>query len=163
VQMQVFFDIAAMQAKGTPSEDLKKLIQERFKTNYYKAPQRPGVSYMLSPILCTYINPEQNDSVKVINFPHIMYFAPNVSNKDIGAGTIKPAEFNYLVKHGEWLHVPYPNIINQGPHGYLIQGRGDEERKMINRDYEAMLAKLCAINKKWCLPKQLSPSTEHHH
>jgi hypothetical protein len=30
--MLVFFDIAAMQAKGTPPEDLKNLIQERYKT-----------------------------------------------------------------------------------------------------------------------------------
>ena len=34
--MLVFFDIAAMQAKGTPPEDLKNLIQERYKTAYYK-------------------------------------------------------------------------------------------------------------------------------
>src|SRR5712675_3176632 len=34
-QMPVFFDAAAMQAKGIPSEELKKIIQERYKTSYY--------------------------------------------------------------------------------------------------------------------------------
>src|SRR5436190_14480333 len=41
-QMQVFFDAAEMQAKGTPPEELKKIIQERYKSNYHKAPERRG-------------------------------------------------------------------------------------------------------------------------
>src|SRR5438067_1706744 len=75
-QMQVFFDAAEMQAKGTPPEELKKIIQERYKTNYYKAPERAGVSYMLSPILRTYTNPDQNEDAATANFPHVMYYAP---------------------------------------------------------------------------------------
>src|SRR5467141_4793964 len=56
-QMRVFFDAAEMQAKGAPPEELKKIIQDRYKAKYYKAPERAGVSYMLSPILRTYVNP----------------------------------------------------------------------------------------------------------
>src|SRR5215468_3512621 len=56
-QMRVFFDAAAMQAKGIPASELKKTIKERFKTGHYKMPNRAGVSYMLSPILRTYVNP----------------------------------------------------------------------------------------------------------
>jgi hypothetical protein len=59
-QMRVFFDAAEMQANGTPPEELKKIIQERYKTGHYKAPERAGVSYMLSPILRTYVNPDEN-------------------------------------------------------------------------------------------------------
>src|SRR5438046_7865219 len=55
-QMRVFFDAAEMQAKGPPPEELKKIIQERYKADHYKAPERAGVSYMLSPILRTYVN-----------------------------------------------------------------------------------------------------------
>src|SRR5438094_1639497 len=33
--MRVFFDAAAMQAKSTPPEELKKIIQDRFRTHYY--------------------------------------------------------------------------------------------------------------------------------
>ncbi len=57
-QMRVFFDAAEMQAKGTPPGELKKIIKERYKTGYYKEPERAGVSYMLSPILRKYWNPE---------------------------------------------------------------------------------------------------------
>src|SRR5215470_11035004 len=53
-QMRVFFDAAEMQAKGTPPRELKRIIQDRYRTHYYKAPERAGVSYMLSPILRTY-------------------------------------------------------------------------------------------------------------
>jgi len=45
--MRVFFDAAEMQSKGTSPEELKKLIQQRYKTHYYKPPERAGVSYML--------------------------------------------------------------------------------------------------------------------
>src|ERR1700730_18792348 len=83
-QMRVFFDAAEMQAKGTPPEELKKIIQERYKTGHYKAPERAGVSYMLSPILRTYVNPDANDDVATANVPHVMHYAPNVSNEDVG-------------------------------------------------------------------------------
>src|SRR6202041_2684435 len=42
-QMRVFFDAAEMQAKGTPPEELKRIIQDRYRTNYYKVPERAGV------------------------------------------------------------------------------------------------------------------------
>jgi len=62
-QMRVFFDAAEMQANGTPPGELKKIIKDRFKTGYYKAPERAGISYMLSPVLRTYANPEESDTV----------------------------------------------------------------------------------------------------
>jgi hypothetical protein len=40
-----------MQAEDTPPEELKKIIQERYKTPYYEPPERAGVSYMMSSIL----------------------------------------------------------------------------------------------------------------
>ena len=39
-QMKLFFDAAEMQAKDTPPGELKRIIKERFKTGYYKAPER---------------------------------------------------------------------------------------------------------------------------
>src|SRR5437879_10368386 len=42
-QLKVFLDAAEMQAKETPPEQLKKIIQQRYKTHCYKAPERAGV------------------------------------------------------------------------------------------------------------------------
>jgi hypothetical protein len=138
-QMRVFFDIAEMQAKGIPPGELKRIIQDRYKTGYYKAPDRAGVSYMLSPILRTYFNPEEGERVVTMNYPHVMYYAPNVTNEDIGGGKLGGM---------------YPFVIMPGPHGYIIQPVDLTERATINKAYEGMLARLCKINKVWCLPKE---------
>ncbi|TMB93790.1 MAG: hypothetical protein E6J42_12385 [Chloroflexi bacterium] len=117
-QMRVFFDAAEMQAKGTPPGELKKIMQDRYKTGFYKAPERAGISYMLSPVLRTYVSPEENDRVTTINLPHVMYYAPDISNEDIGGG--KPGGMD-------------PFVILHGHHGYIIQPLGVTERAAINR------------------------------
>jgi len=138
-QMQVFFDAAEMQAKGTHSGELKKIIKDRFKSGYYKAPERAGVSYMLSPILRTYANPDESgNNVPTLNIPHVMYYAPNITNQDTGGGKLGGI---------------YPFVIMPGPHGYIIQFLGLTERAAINKEYEEMLARLCKIKEVWCLPK----------
>ncbi len=152
-QMRIFLDAAEMQAKGTPPEELKRTIQERYKSNYYKAPDRVGVSYMLSPILRSYTNPDENDGIATINFPHVMHYAPNVTNEDIGAAKPEPEELRYLARHGRWQRSPFPFVILHGPHGYVIQARGVTESVAINKEYQPMLKRLCAIKKVWCLPK----------
>jgi hypothetical protein len=141
-QMRVFFDIAEMQAKGTPPEQLKKIIQDRYKTKYYKAPERAGVSYMLSPVLRNYVDPDKDDKVETTNNPHVMHFAPNMSNEDVGGST--PGSNPY----------PYPFVILHGPHGYTVQDLGQAETAAITKDYKEMLARLCNIKEAWCLPTQ---------
>lgn len=138
-QMRVFFDAAEMQAKGTPPGELKKIMKDRLKTGYYKAPERAGVSYMLSPILRTYFDPEKSDRVVTMNYPHVMYYAPNISNEDVGGGKLGGM---------------YPFVIMPGPLGYIIQPIDQSQRAAINKEYEEMLARLCKINKVWCLPKE---------
>lgn len=151
-QMRVFFDAAEMQAKGTPPEELKKIIQQRYKTKYYKAPDRAGVSYMLSPILRTYVNPDQTEDVATANIPHVMYYAPNVSDHEVGAATPTPEQFRYFSEHGRWPDTPYPILILHGPHGYMVEFRGVTERANLTTEYEPMLARLCKIKEAWCLP-----------
>ena len=138
-QMRVFFDAAEMQARGTPPRELKRIIQDRYRAGFYKAPGRAGVSYMLSPVLRTYFNPDEGDRVTTANFPHVMYYAPNVSAEDIGAGKLGGME---------------PFVILHGRHGYMIQALGVTERAAINKEYEQMLARLCKIKDLWCLPKE---------
>src|SRR3990172_6796401 len=121
-QMRVFFDAAEMQAKGTPPGQLKKIIKDRNKTGYYKAPERAGISYMLAPVHRTYSNPDESDSVVTLNLPHVMYYAPNVSNEDIGGGKPSPSSM-------------YPFVILPGPHGYMIQLLGLTEKAAITKGY----------------------------
>ena len=114
---------------------------------YYKAPERTGVSYTLSPILRTYVNPEESDDVRTANLPHVMYYAPYVSNEDIG-GTPPSIQFDgYRMKVRGF----YPFVIMPGPYGYMIQFLDLTERAAINKEYENMLGSLCQIKEVWCL------------
>src|SRR2546428_11628633 len=112
--MRVFFDAAEMQAKGTPPEEPKRIIQDRYRTHYYKAPDRAGVSYMLSPILRTYVNPDESENVATANIPHIMHYVPNVSNKEIGGGTPTPQQTRLFTRHGPRPHSANPFFIISG-------------------------------------------------
>jgi hypothetical protein len=152
-QMRVFFDAAEMQAKGSPPEELKKIIQERHRTHSYKAPERAGVSYMLSPILRTYVNPDANDDVATANVPHVMHYAPNVSNEDVGGASPTAEQLHYFSEHGRWQASPDPFVILHGPHGYFVQFVGLTERAAINNEYEEMLGQLCKVKEVWCLPQ----------
>lgn len=161
--MRAFFDAAEMQAKGTPPEELKKIMQERYRKNYYKAPERAGISYMLSPILRTYTNPDADENVMTADLPHVMFYAPNVSNQDVGGALPKPEEFHHLMEHGEWQKTPDGFVIMQGPHGYMIQFRGVAERGAITSEYEEMLSRLCKIKDAWCLPKAENSVSQAEH
>lgn len=152
-QMRVFFEAAAMQAQGMAPEALKKLIQHRYASGYYKAPEHAGVSYMLAPILRTYVNPDQGEDVATAGIPHVMHYAPNVSAREIGSAIPSAAQFHYYLEHGRWPATPDPMLILQGPHGYLVQFDGVAERDEIVRSYAGMLDRLCGLNKLWCLPK----------
>jgi hypothetical protein len=137
-QMRVFFDAAEMQAKGTPPGELKKIIQDRYKAGFYRAPDRAGISYMLSPVLRTYVFPEESDRVSTINLPHVMYYAPDISNEDVGGG--KPGGM-------------YPAVILHGHHGYTMQPLGVTETAALTKEHAEMLARICNITDVWCLPK----------
>ena len=137
--MKVFFDAAELQAKGTPPAELKRLIQQRYKTGYYKPPERAGVSYMMQPMTRTYDDPVKSDKITTWNGPHVMYLAPNVSNQDIGG-----AEPGITT---------LPFIIQEGPHGFIVNHVGEKERAEITREHAPMLKRLCELNPIWCLPK----------
>jgi len=136
-QLRIFLDAAALQAKGSPAPELKRIIQQRTKAGFYQAPERAGVAYMLSPVLRTYSNPDAGEDVMTSNYPHVMYYAPDVSNADIGGAT--PGGMD-------------PFLILHGHHGYIVQALGVTERGALNKQYQPMLDRLCSIQTLWCLP-----------
>ncbi len=135
--MQVFFDMAELRAGGTTAENMKTLINSRYRTGRYHPPDRAGVSYMLAPIFRTYVNPEESDLVATMNVPHYMFYAPGVSNDQIGG--------RFQSEH--------PFILNRssGPHGYIIQTVGQAEKRAINGEHAAMIARLCEMRDAYCL------------
>ena len=136
-----YLDTAKWMAEGTPPERLKEMIRQRYQTGHYKSPEKTGVSYMLSPVMRNFVTPDKNDSVMTTNIPHYMFYAPNVSNEDVGG-----------LFGGE-----HPFILFQGPHGYIIQIVGITEKAVINKEHEEMITRLCEFNKAFCLPKRTAP------
>jgi hypothetical protein len=93
--------------KGTPVEEIRRLITDDFRDGRFIAPRRPGIAYMLSGDIRNY----DPGSGNVRSFPpHVMFYAPNLTNQDIGASA---DDMNF--RDGMLPFVGY-----QGPHGYMI-------------------------------------------
>jgi hypothetical protein len=136
-QLQVWFDVAEMRAKGMPPAAVAKEVTGRFKTGKYKAPARAGVSYMVAPLMRTHPDPDPaKKAIVTMPMPHIMYYAPGLTNEVIGA---QPPPS------------PYPFVFEPGPHGYLIQLLGDTERAKILADEHQLVADLCKYRASLCL------------
>jgi hypothetical protein len=110
---------------------------------------------MLSPILRTYVKSDASDNVVTASVPHVMCYAPNVSTTEIGV-TPTAEQLRDFTRHGAWLQTPPPFIIHQGPHASLVHIGGVAEREAIDKEDEAMLARLCKIRDSWCLPAAMS-------
>ena len=89
--------------KGTPVSEIKAEIEEGFRSGKYISPRRPGVAYMLSHGNRNY---DPRTGKTMIFPPHVMFYAPNLTNEDIGS---KGDGAGGL-----------PFIAYQGPHGYMI-------------------------------------------
>ncbi len=115
------FEIAKLREQGSSSAEIREQIQAGFAAGTFGAPQRTGMSYMISPILNL---PDGEGGVW--NYPpHFMFYAPGLTNA---------AQDTLPDREGGWL----PWINNEGPHGMIIVPLGQTERDMV-REQEAKL------------------------
>src|SRR5471030_1064850 len=132
-QMRVWFDVAELRAKGVIPEAMKLEIETRFRAGVYKAPDRPGLSYMTAPLMRSYVSldPKDKDSVMTMSMPHVMFYAPGITPADVGGMPCPPC-------------TPYPFVFESGPHGYVIQRLGDSESAKIVDDEADLARDLCS-------------------
>jgi len=137
----VSFDVARMRAEGKLSAvELKEEIIRRFKDGIYHPPARPGISYMIAPIMRLYTGPGSKD-IATMNMPHYMFYAPNLLSADFGGGKT---------------FGPYPYLANPGPHAYMILHVGAAEKAEINREHQNLLREICAYRGYYCLDEKAS-------
>lgn len=106
--------VGELLVEGVPLEEIDARVARKFAAGEFVSPSRPGVAYMLSTEVRNY-NPQTG---QVDGFPpHLMFYAPNLTNEDIGAS------WDALREH-RWL----PFIGYQGPHGFMIVVVGDSLR-----------------------------------
>ncbi|MDP1699432.1 MAG: hypothetical protein Q8L53_00525 [Aestuariivirga sp.] len=140
--LQVIMDTAGLRAQGISPAALKTEIENRFRNKAYKAPEKAGLSYMVAPIFRTVGPPDMK--VHAMAMPHVMFYAPNITNEDIGA-------LPNLSSHSSLL---YPFIDKQGiaEQSYMIQLIGEAEKAKIMADEKKLLDDLCAYRDVLCLP-----------
>jgi hypothetical protein len=139
--LKVIMDAAALRAQGMGPAALKAEIEKRYRDRTYKIPEKTGLSYMVGPIMRTIGPPDMN--VHTMAMPHLMFYAPHITNEDIGAVPD--------------LSVPsslaYPFIDKQGnaEQSYMIQLIGEAEKAKILADEKALVDELCAYRDVLCL------------
>ena len=121
--LPVDFDDVKLRMQGLSTSEVDRQIAEGYKSGLYRAPSRPGISYMLSPI--RYKIDEQGHIVKNTPNPHMMFYAPYLSDADIGGVRGSGAFINQV-----------------GPHGMMIVPVGKTERETILKESQGLTEKI---------------------
>jgi hypothetical protein len=73
--------VAELRAQGRSPEEIKRFVADAFAKGIFQPPNRPGVDYMLSTE-----NLVPDDKGVVAPFPpHVMFYAPYLTNADLGS------------------------------------------------------------------------------
>jgi hypothetical protein len=72
-----------MRAEGKPEPEIRKAVKAAFADGRLKAPSKWGVDYMLSTHNVVTIDEEKGVAVPFP--PHLMFYAPGMTNADIGS------------------------------------------------------------------------------
>jgi hypothetical protein len=134
----VYEDAAAMRASGKYSAlQVRDIVIDRIKKGVYKAPAKPGLSYMLGPVMRTYPGKPDQHNVMTMEMPHYMFYAPYLTNADIGNIPDGQADGPVLVN-------PEAMFLgkNKAPYGYIILLAGEKERAKIVADNKVLLKRL---------------------
>src|SRR5882672_2658976 len=139
--LKVIMDAATLRAQGMSPVALKAEIENRYRNKAYKAPEKAGLSYMVGPVFRTVGPPDMK--VHTMPMPHLMFYAPNITNEDIGAVPNLSVPSSLL----------YPFIDKQGnaEQSYMIQLIGAAEKAKIMADGKTLLDDLCAYRDILCL------------
>jgi hypothetical protein len=86
-----------LRGKGKSEEEIQVAIEEGYKFGKFRAPQKPGIVYMMSDSGYLYIA----DQNKLIHIPpHLMFYAPYATDKDIGFPP-PAANMPHLIRAGQ--------------------------------------------------------------
>jgi hypothetical protein len=136
--LKVIMDAATLRSQGMSPVALKAEIENRYRNKIYKAPEKAGLSYMIAPVMRTWMLPDGH--VHTMPMLHLMFYAPNITNEDIGAVPTSSLLYPFAFKEG---------IAEQS---YMVQLIGEAEKARIMADEKNLLAALCTYRASLCLP-----------
>ena len=112
-----FMDDAVLRLKGNSDHEIDRQIADGFERGRYRPPSRPGIAYMLSP--ATYM---LNSGKLARTPPHTMFYAPFLTDADIG-GIMGKTAF----------------VDRPGPHGMVIVLAGQKEREALLAESQSLV------------------------
>ena len=136
--LKVIMDAAALRAGGMGPAALKAEIEKRYRDRTYAPPDKPGLSYMVAPVMRTWMLPD--GQVHTMPMVHLMFYAPNLADADIsGTPGLEPLRA-FIFEEG----LPQQR--------YMVVFAGEAERTRILSDEKALLTDLCAHRAVLCTP-----------
>ncbi len=149
----VYQDVAAMRATGKLSaQQVRDTVIARIQRGYYKAPSRPGISYMLAPVMRAYQSDPDNKNIVTISVPHYMFYAPYLTAAEIGVTANSQQSF-ILGNPGDCVLG-----AGKGPFGIIIFPADHELKLKIVTDSSDLLKRLLAYKPYFAI----EPVTKHH-
>lgn len=139
--LKVIMDVARLRAEGMGAAALKAEIEIRYKNKTYSVPEKAGVSYMVGPVMRALAHPEMQ--VHTMLMPHMMFYAANITNDDIGAAP-DPNNPASLLN-------PFADRQGNAEQTYIIQLVGETEKARILADEKPLVDDLCAYRDVLCL------------
>ena len=82
-----YLKVAEWRAQGKSADEIKLLVADAFAKGIFQPPAKPGIDYMLSTE-----NYTPNAKGEIVHFPpHVMFYAPYLTNAEIGLrGSLGP-------------------------------------------------------------------------
>jgi len=131
--LQDYIYTADLRARGMDAKQAHFAVTKRFGSKDYPNPARTGVAYMIAPVMRGWTD----KAVPVtMNLPHYMFYAPGVTDADIGG---KPFSL-------------YPFMLKMSPgrDDVIIMLVGETEKQAILSESKDLLSDLCAYRSYLC-------------
>jgi hypothetical protein len=151
---RAYFDVAAMRATGKFSAaQVTDSIKRGIISGVYQAPSKPGMSYMLAPLMRVYESSPPNNKIVTVNGPHYMPYAPYLTAEDV---RYEPGTKGMIFGN------PGESIVGvrKYPFGVFIVLSSASERAVIIEEGKDLLKRLAEYKDYF---KTDSDTGEHHH
>jgi hypothetical protein len=132
--LQDYIYAAELRARGMDAKQVHQEVTKRFGNAAYPNPSRSGIAYMIAPLMRGYTSAAEPVTM---NMPHYMFYAPNVTDRDIG---------------GNGFSQQYPFMLRMGPgrDDVIIMLVGETEKAKILQESKDLLAQLCSYRSYLC-------------
>jgi hypothetical protein len=131
--LQDYIYAAELRAQGMDAKQVHNQVTKKFGTANYPNPARTGVAYMIAPVMRGFV---KGPEPATMNMPHYMFYAPGVTDADIGGKGFG--------------HYPFMLRMSPGRDDVIIMLVGETEKAAILLESKDLLADLCSYRSYLC-------------